>query len=76
MNYPILSMEHIEKQYNKNDSFVLKDVFLSVKESEFVALLGPSGSGKSTLLHIAGLLDRSTKGFISIEGKEVAKMSD
>ncbi|MDR1334595.1 MAG: ABC transporter ATP-binding protein [Holosporaceae bacterium] len=76
MNYPIISLEHIEKRYDKNDSFVLRDVFLSVNESEFVALLGPSGSGKSTLLHIAGLLDNSTKGFISIEGKDVAKISD
>jgi lipoprotein-releasing system ATP-binding protein len=76
MNYPVICLEHIEKRYHRNDSFVLKDVFLTVNESEFIALLGPSGSGKSTLLHIAGLLDNPTNGFISIEGEEVAKMSD
>jgi lipoprotein-releasing system ATP-binding protein len=72
----VISLEHIEKRYSKNDSFVLKDVFLSVKESEFIALLGPSGSGKSTLLHIAGLLDQQTKGTVLIGGKDVSKISD
>jgi lipoprotein-releasing system ATP-binding protein len=72
----IISLNNMGKQYCKNDSFVLKDVSLSVKKSEFVGLLGPSGSGKSTLLHIAGLLDAPTEGSIFIEDKNVEKMSD
>ncbi|MDR1235626.1 MAG: ABC transporter ATP-binding protein [Holosporaceae bacterium] len=76
MKPTVISLEHIEKQYSKKDSFVLRDVFLSVRESEFVALLGPSGSGKSTLLHIAGLLDHQTHGFVFIGEEDVSKMSD
>ncbi|MDR0678446.1 MAG: ABC transporter ATP-binding protein [Holosporaceae bacterium] len=72
----VISLENISKQYCKNDSFVLKNVSLSVKKSEFIGLLGPSGSGKSTLLHIAGLLDTQTDGSISIEGKITGTMSD
>jgi lipoprotein-releasing system ATP-binding protein len=71
-----ISLENINKQYDRNDAFVLKNVFLSVKKSEFVALLGPSGSGKSTLLHIAGLLDSQTSGSVFIEGEDVSRMSD
>lgn len=73
---PLINLEKISKQYNLADGFVLKDVSLSLEESEFVALLGPSGSGKSTLLHIAGLLDTPSEGDIVFRGKSVGKMSD
>ncbi|MCR5225063.1 MAG: ABC transporter ATP-binding protein [Alphaproteobacteria bacterium] len=76
MHNDIISLENISKQYNKKDAFVLNDVSLSVKNSEFIALLGPSGSGKSTLLHIAGLLDSQTAGNVFINGRNTAKISD
>ncbi|MDR2781624.1 MAG: ABC transporter ATP-binding protein [Holosporaceae bacterium] len=76
MSHSIISLENVEKRYSKNDASVLNNVFLSVEESEFVALIGPSGSGKSTLLHIAGLLDSQTSGSIFIENKDVSKASD
>jgi lipoprotein-releasing system ATP-binding protein len=72
----VISIKNISKRYNKNDAFVLNNVSLSVKESEFVALLGPSGSGKSTLLHIAGLLDAQTSGELFIDNKDLKKISD
>jgi lipoprotein-releasing system ATP-binding protein len=72
----VISLQHVSKQYHKNDIFVLNDVSLAVKEAEFVALLGPSGSGKSTLLHIAGLLDYPTGGDIIISGKNTKNISD
>jgi lipoprotein-releasing system ATP-binding protein len=76
MNSDLIFLDNISKQYDKNDVLVLNNVSLSVKKSEFIALLGPSGSGKSTLLHIAGLLDVPTGGTVYVDGKNVEKMSD
>ncbi|VBB09742.1 abc transporter [Lucifera butyrica] len=53
------------------DATVLEDINLSVREGEFLAILGPSGSGKSTLLRIiAGLIPAST-GTISYLGQAI-----
>ncbi len=72
----IIELQNIKKRYSSKDVFVLNNVSLSIKESEFIALLGPSGSGKSTLLHIAGLLDSPTDGNILIQGENTEKLSD
>jgi putative ABC transport system ATP-binding protein len=55
---------------------VLKDINLTIKEGEFVSIMGPSGSGKSTLLYMIGGLDRPTKGNIKVNGKGIADMGD
>jgi lipoprotein-releasing system ATP-binding protein len=55
---------------------VLRGATLSLKRGEVVALVAPSGAGKSTLLHIAGLLDGTDGGAVSIEGQELTKKSD
>lgn len=49
----ILKVEHLVKQYGKDDNAVLavNDISFSVEQGEFVAIVGSSGSGKSTLLH-------------------------
>ncbi len=60
----MLQLRHISKWVNtgSNRTFLLKDINLSVKQGEFVSIMGPSGSGKSTLLHIIGLLDDANEG--------------
>jgi putative ABC transport system ATP-binding protein len=55
---------------------VLKGVSFSVKEGEFVAIMGRSGSGKSTLLHQLSLLDNADEGEIIVEGQELTALSD
>jgi len=55
---------------------VLKGVSLTIKDGEFVAIIGPSGSGKSTLMHILGCLDTPTSGQYFFEGKDVSQLSD
>lgn len=55
---------------------VLKHVSFSIKQGEFVAIMGHSGSGKSTLMNILGCLDRPTCGQYELNGLEVANKTD
>lgn len=68
-----LAMKQVTKTYGDGSSTrsVLKNLDLSVKEGEFVAVLGPSGSGKSTFLSAAGALLTPTSGEICIDGESL-----
>ena len=71
----MLELKNINKSY-KTGNFVqhaLKNVDLSFRKNEFVAILGPSGSGKTTLLNIIGGLDRYDSGDLIINGKSTKK---
>lgn len=60
----MLELKGIYKWHNtgSNRTFILKDINFSMKEGEFVSIMGPSGSGKSTLLNIIGMLDEPSEG--------------
>lgn len=67
-------MHHLEvKGINKSfgENTVLKNLSFSVKEGEFVALLGPSGSGKSTLFRMIGGIDEPDAGSVHLDGEEI-----
>jgi lipoprotein-releasing system ATP-binding protein len=73
----ILELKSISKSYEQGPAKieVIKNVNLSVKPAELVAIVGSSGSGKSTLLHIAGLLDRNYAGEVLVSGLCASKSS-
>jgi len=74
----LLKIANVSKEY-KMDGVVfqaLDNVSLSIKEGEFVAIMGPSGSGKSTLMHIIGCLDRPTSGKVYIEEHDIFTAND
>ncbi|MBP5313532.1 MAG: ABC transporter ATP-binding protein/permease [Eggerthellaceae bacterium] len=54
----------------------LKNVSLSFRTNEFVAILGPSGSGKTTLLNIVGGLDQYDRGDLVIDGVSTTRYTD
>jgi len=69
INKPILSCRHVGKSY---DNFVaLKDVSLSIQESEKIGLVGANGSGKSTLLKIIASITERDEGGITTK-KDIA----
>ena len=74
----LLRLEHLKKQYSQNELSVmaLDDINLSVKEGEFLSIMGTSGSGKSTMLNILGCLDSPTSGAYYLDGEDVAKFKD
>jgi putative ABC transport system ATP-binding protein len=55
---------------------ILRDVHMSLKKGESVAVIGKSGSGKSTLLNVIGMLERPTRGSYWIEGCDVSLLDD
>ena len=72
----ILRAEHLHKYFHEPEDFhVLNDVSLSVKEGEFVSLVGKSGSGKSTLLYLLSTLDTEYEGIIKIKNTVVTGRS-
>ena len=73
----MIRLEGISKVYpmGKRDLTVLREVDLSIKQGELVAIMGPSGSGKSTMLNLIGLLDTPTSGNYYLEDREVSRLS-
>ena len=74
----MLTLKHISKDYNVSTTKVhaLRDVSLSFRQSEFVAVLGPSGGGKTTLLNIIGGLDSYSSGELTIGGISTKKFKN
>lgn len=75
---PVIEVINVKKSYILGDVEVpiLRDINLTVRKGEFLAIMGPSGSGKSTLMNLIGFLDRPTEGKIMIKGLDINELSD
>ena len=74
----ILEVRNLCKRYqiNKKQKQVLNNIDLTIKEGEFVSVMGPSGSGKSTLLYNVSGMDRMTAGNVIFDGNKLSDMSE
>jgi putative ABC transport system ATP-binding protein len=74
----MIHLESVEKVYRTErvETVALTNVNLTVKEGEFISIMGPSGSGKSTLLNIIGLLDVPSGGKVSLNQKHITSYKD
>lgn len=74
----MIEVQNITKTYKTGDiEFqALRGVSFTIRDGEFVAIMGPSGSGKSTLMHILGALDTPTSGTYVLDGKDVSTLSE
>lgn len=77
MSQWMVEAKGLKKYYRLGEHIVkaLDGVDFTVKEQEFVAIVGKSGSGKSTLLHMLGGLDTPTEGSVCIDGRNLAGMN-
>lgn len=74
----VIRTQNIAKVYvmGTEEVHALRDISITIKEGEYVALMGPSGSGKSTLMNMIGCLDTPTKGQYFLDGQDVSRMTD
>ncbi len=77
-NHDVLRVEDARKELKVGEVTVhaLKGVSLSVKQGEFLGIIGPSGSGKSTLLGLIGGLDTPTDGKVFIDGTDITRLNE
>ncbi|SCI96411.1 Macrolide export ATP-binding/permease protein MacB [uncultured Clostridium sp.] len=74
----VIQLKGIQKYYKvgKEKLHVLKSINLSIKQGEFVMIMGKSGSGKTTLLNILGFLDKFDEGSYLFQGEDVTNLSE
>ncbi len=74
----MIEVKDITKTYGEGDAAfqALRGVSFTIKDGEFVAIMGPSGSGKSTLMNILGCLDTPTSGTYLLDDVDVSTLDD
>lgn len=74
----MIELEKVTKIYRMGavEVAALREVSLSIKQGEMLAIMGPSGSGKSTLMNVIGCLDIPTSGSYTLDGEEIGRLKD
>lgn len=71
----MIQCNQLVKEFGDPPQRVLHGLTFGIEPGEFVAISGRSGSGKSTLLYLISTLDVPSSGVVSIEGRDISKMS-
>ncbi len=73
----VVQTEKLVKVYGgASPVYALKEVSLTIRQGEFLSIIGPSGSGKSTLMNVLGLLDKPTSGSLKYFGEETVAWNE
>jgi len=74
----LIEVRSLTKTYGVGDGAfqALRGIVLTIKQGEFVAIIGPSGSGKSTLMNVLGCLDIPTTGTYHYQGIAVGTLDN
>ncbi|WP_229264027.1 ABC transporter ATP-binding protein [Cohnella cholangitidis] len=75
---PLIRIKQLSKQYRMGGEILmaLDNVSLTVRQGDFLAIIGPSGSGKSTLMNVIGCLDTPSSGEYWLDGEEVSRLRE
>lgn len=74
----MITLQGIEKTYQSTNGIVhaLKGINLTVAQGEIFGIIGTSGAGKSTLIRCINMLERPTKGVVTVDGQELTALSE
>jgi putative ABC transport system ATP-binding protein len=74
----VLTARNLKKVYGSRGNVytALQDIDLTIKQGEFVGIMGPSGAGKTTLLNIISTIDQPSSGTVTIGGEDIVKMNE
>jgi len=71
-----IEARNLQREFDGGSVKALRGADFTIRQGEFVAIVGPSGSGKSTLLQLLGALDRPTEGEVLFRGQSLNSLAD
>lgn len=72
-----IEFQDVVKRYTMGQQTIsaLDHMSFSVEKGELCVIVGPSGAGKTTLLNLLGGMDSATEGRISLDGRDISRLS-